>query len=191
MIMSKHPRILSIGCGNRQAEEGVIRLDISPKVNPDIIWDLNQFPYPFEESSFQIIECFDVIEHLDSISNVMEEFYRILIPDGLLKITTPHFSSANSYIDPTHKWHLSYFSFDYFSDTSSLNYYSFARFTIKSRYIYFKGLRLYTAFLRRIANKYPEQYEQHFSWIFPAFFLSFELQSNPEQLPHENGEGDR
>ncbi|MBW4553885.1 MAG: class I SAM-dependent methyltransferase [Aphanocapsa sp. GSE-SYN-MK-11-07L] len=170
--------ILSIGCGKREPEAGVIRLDVSPEVNPDVRWDLNQFPYPFEDSSFQIIECFDVIEHLNSIPDVMEEFDRILVPGGVAKITTPHFSSANSYIDPTHKWHLSYFSFDYFSDVSALNYYCSARFTIVSRFIHFKGLKLYTAFARRLANKYPDQYEQHFAWIFPAFFLYFELRSN-------------
>jgi hypothetical protein len=59
--------ILSVGCGERPSENNVVRLDLSSKVNPDIVWNLNTTPYPFEESSFSEIECFDVIEHLDNI----------------------------------------------------------------------------------------------------------------------------
>lgn len=169
--------ILSVGCGNRKSESGVVRLDISEAVNPDIVWNLNQNPYPFEDSSFEQIECFDVIEHLENIPSTMEEFYRILRPDGLLKITTPHFSCANSYIDPTHRWHLSYFSFDYFSDESNLSYYSKARFKIQNRHVYFKGSKLNQSIVRRIANRFPETYEQRYAWLFPAWFLYFELKA--------------
>ena len=169
--------VLSVGCGNRKNEEGVTRLDISEAVNPDVVWNLNQCPYPFEESSFSEIECFDVIEHLENIPNIMEEFHRILKPNGLLKITTPHFSCANSYIDPTHKWHLSYFSFDFFSDGHTLSYYSKARYRIKYRHIHFKGGRFNRSILRRLANKFPNTYEQRWAWIFPAWYLYSELEA--------------
>ncbi len=160
----------------RKSEPGVVRLDITSSVNPDVVWDLNQFPYPFEDSSFAEIECFAVIEHVDSIIKTLEEFHRILLADGTLKITTPHFSSANSFVDPTHKWHLSYFSFDYFCENSNLSYYSKVRFRIKNRYIDFKGSKLSQAILRRLANRFPRNYEQRWAWIFPAFSLYFELQ---------------
>ena len=69
-------------------------MDRSSEVQPDIAWDLDDFPYPLETSSFSKIECIDVIEHLEDIPRVMEEFYRVLEPGGLLQIMTPHFSSA-------------------------------------------------------------------------------------------------
>src|SRR6266498_4535138 len=106
-------KILSVGCGRRKPEADMVRLDISPEVNPDVVWDLNEYPYPFEDSAFSEIECLDVIEHLADIPKTLQEFHRILEPDALIKITTPHFSCANSFVDPTHKCHLSYFSFDY------------------------------------------------------------------------------
>lgn len=169
--------ILSVGCGRKSQQPNLVRLDISPEVDPDIVWDLEKIPYPLNDSSFSEIECFDVIEHLSNIPNNLEEFHRILKPGGLLKITTPHFSCANSYIDPTHKWHLSYFSFDYFSDSHTLSYYSKARYRIKYRHIQFQGGRINRSIFRRLANKFPQSYEQRWAWIFPAWYLYFELEA--------------
>ena len=170
-------KVLSVGCGRRNPETNLVRLDLSPEVQPDVVWNLDQFPYPFSDSSFSAIECFDVIEHLQNIPSTLEEFHRILEPKGLLKITTPHFSCANSFVDPTHKWHLSYFSFDYFCEGHSLSYYSKVRYLVKKRHIYFQGSRFCKSAFNRLANKFPKTYEQKFAWIFPAWFLYFELEA--------------
>ena len=111
------------------------------------------------------------------IPKSLEEFHRILFSGGILKITTPHFSCANSVVDPTHKWHLSYFSFDYFSDSHSLSYYSQARYKIKTRHIQFQGGRINRSIISRLANRFPKIYEQRWAWIFPAWFLYFELEA--------------
>ena len=169
--------ILSVGSGYKVALPNLVRLDKSPEVNPDVVWDLDKFPYPFADSSFSEIECFDVIEHLGDIPNTMEEFYRILKPGGMLKITTPHFSCANSFVDPTHKWHLSYFSFDYFCEGHKLAYYSQARYQIEQRMIHFQGGRLNQGIIRNLANRFPLNYEQRWAWIFPAWYLFFELKA--------------
>ncbi|MGB7441358.1 MAG: methyltransferase domain-containing protein [Coleofasciculaceae cyanobacterium] len=169
-------KTLSIGCGRKPSRPNLVRLDISSDVEPDIVWNLGKFPYPFDESSFSEIECFDVIEHLSDIPKTMEELHRILEPGGLLKVTTPHFSCANSYIDPTHQHHLSYFSFDYFSDEHSLSYYSQARYRIKCRHLQFQGGRFNKSILSRLANNFPKTYEQRWAWVFPAWFLYFELE---------------
>jgi SAM-dependent methyltransferase len=169
--------LLSVGCGRKPKESGIVTLDISPEVEPDVVWNLEKIPYPSENSTFSEIECFDVIEHLSNIPNSLEEFHRILQPGGILKITTPHFSCANSYIDPTHKWHLSYFTFDYFSDNHNLSYYSKARYRIRTRHIYFQGGRFNKSILRRLANKFPKTYEQRWAWIFPAWYMYFELEA--------------
>lgn len=169
--------ILSVGCGRRNPEPNLLRLDRSPEVQPDIIWDLDEFPYPLEDCSFTSIECTDVIEHLNDIPRVLGEFHRILGPDGMLRITTPHFSSANSFVDPTHRWHLSYFSFDCFCGGHDLSYYSTARYRIKSRQIQFGGGRLMRSIVSRFANRFPKSYEERFAWMFPAWFLCFELEA--------------
>jgi SAM-dependent methyltransferase len=169
-------RSLSVGCGRRPSEAGLVRLDKSPAVEPDVVWDLDKFPYPFDDSSFSEVECLDVIEHLADIPRAMEEFHRILEPAGVLRITTPHFSCANSYVDPTHKWHLSARSFDYFC-AHELDYYSNARYAIKHRHIQFDGGRFSRSIVSRIANRYLEFYEKKLAWIWPAWFLYFELEA--------------
>jgi SAM-dependent methyltransferase len=168
---------LSVGSGRRAPEPGLIKLDKCSRVNPDVVWNLDEFPYPFDDSFFSEIECLDVIEHLQDIPRTIEEFYRILEPGGLLRITTPHFSCANSYIDPTHKWHLSWSSFGYFCEGHDLDYYSEAKYRMKTRRIQFQGGRFARSIMSRLANKYPEVYERRFAWIFPAWFLYFELEA--------------
>ena len=168
---------LAVGCGRRSPEPDLIRLDLSAEVNPDVVWNLDEVPYPFSDSMFTEIECFDVIEHLSNIPKAIEEFHRILTKGGILKITTPHFSCANSYIDPTHKWHLSYFSFDYFSEGHSLSYYSQVRYKIKMRHIQFQGGRINRSIISRLANKFPQGYEQRWAWIFPAWYIYLELEA--------------
>lgn len=44
----------------------------------------------FEDESFHLIICNHVLEHVDSPSNAMDEFYRCLLPNGLLIAQTPY-----------------------------------------------------------------------------------------------------
>jgi SAM-dependent methyltransferase len=170
-------KILSVGCGNREREPGVVRLDRVPGLDPDVVWNLNQYPYPFEDNTFDGIEAFDVIEHLEDLAEVFREFHRILQPGGWIKITTPHFSSANSYIDPTHRQHLSYFSLDYFTEEHRLAYYTPVRFELVHRTLHFAGGGWQQRILAPWANHHPSNYEHKWAWIFPAWFLSFELRA--------------
>lgn len=168
---------LSVGCGNQPPQSNLVRLDKFANLNPDVVWNLDEFPYPFNDSLFSEIECFDVIEHLENIPKTLEEFYRILEPKGILKITTPHFSCANSFIDPTHKWHLSYFSFDYFCEGHNLSYYSKSKYLIRRRHIQFQGGRINRSIISRLANRFPKTYEQRWAWIAPAWYIYLELEA--------------
>ena len=48
-------KILDLGCGKKK-RPGSVGVDINPNSDADIIHDLNVFPYPFENSSFEY--CF-------------------------------------------------------------------------------------------------------------------------------------
>lgn len=169
------PRELNLGCGLKR-REACLNVDRAARVGPDLVWDLDRYPYPLPQSHFRRIYAGDVVEHLESIPDFMEEVHRLLEPDGLLEITTPHFSCANSYTDPTHRYHLGYFSFDYFTSGNELNFYSAARFEIVERQIVFQQ-NLLNRFVRRLANRYPSTYEQRFAWMFPAWFIIFRLRA--------------
>jgi ubiquinone/menaquinone biosynthesis C-methylase UbiE len=56
----------------------------------DIICDIADIPEPDE--SFDVILCSEVLEHIPEPSKALDEFYRLLKPNGVLIITAP-FSS--------------------------------------------------------------------------------------------------
>lgn len=169
------PRELNLGSGLRP-RKACLNVDKVAGVGPDLVWDMNEYPYPLPESHFRRIFASDIVEHLGNIPDFMEEVHRLLEPGGLIEITTPHFSCANSYTDPTHRHHLGYYSFDYFTSGNPLNYYSQARFEIVERQIVFQN-SLANRLVRRLANQYPGRYEQRFAWVFPAWFMIFRLRA--------------
>ena len=82
---------IDLGCGMRK-EKGAIGIDINPATKADIIHDLNVFPYPLEDNKFDIIFCYDILEHLADTVRVMEEIYRFAKPNAIVIIKVPHYA---------------------------------------------------------------------------------------------------
>ncbi len=167
------PRLINLGAGQKHLA-GYINVDILADTRPDVVVDLNRFPYPFGEGEFDQIACYDVLEHLDDLVRVMEEIHRIAKPGAFVTITVPHYSCSNSYTDPTHRHHLGYRSFDFFTGEGGFAQYTKVRFAYRSRKIIFYPTRKNTL-VRRLANRWPDVYERHLAWILPAWFLAIEL----------------
>lgn len=106
------PRILDVGCGPNK-QPGVIGVDFNPNTAADVLCDLNR-PLPFADNSFDQVLAVHVIEHLEDVMKAMAEFHRVTRPGGRLYIVTPHYSDFASFCDPTHRWHLTSFSFRFF-----------------------------------------------------------------------------
>jgi hypothetical protein len=105
----------------------------------------------------------------------MEEIHRVARAGAKVYIATPHFSCANSYTDPTHRHHLGFFSFDYFTGQNQWDFYTKVRFRkVNAALIFYPKLK--NKLIWRIANKWPAFYEEHLTWIFPAWFMSLELE---------------
>jgi len=174
-------KILDLGCGNRK-REGSVGVDINPGTNADIIHDLNTFPYPFEESTFEIIYADNVIEHLDNILKVMEELHRISKPGGIIIIKVPYFRSRYAYIDPTHKHYFTAESFTYFDPSHihhSLYNYSNCLFKTTGRYfdMEFPSENKLKRFVTEFCNRRPELYEHYLSHLIPLDELTFYLET--------------
>ncbi|MCZ6916707.1 MAG: class I SAM-dependent methyltransferase [Gemmatimonadetes bacterium] len=165
-------RRLDLGAGAVTRVPEALRADRSFAVRPDVVLDATT-PLPFRTNSFSAVYCFDLVEHIEVLTSLMTEIHRVLAPGGTVLITTPHFSCANSYTDPTHRHHLGYRSFDYFTDDHALRYYSEARFEISRRILHFHG-GLVDAIVRRMAARWPHFYEHRLAWLVPAFYLEFE-----------------
>lgn len=171
--MTSH--ILNLGSGNRKIN-GAINVDLSPHTNPEVVHDLDQLPWPFADSQFSEVHAYDVLEHLADVVGAVAEIHRVSSPGARIHITVPHFSCDNAFTDPTHRHYFGHRSFDYFSEASPLSYYSVARFRyVRRQFVFYPTL--VNKMVWRLANRFPARYERGWAWIFPAWFLSFELEA--------------
>jgi SAM-dependent methyltransferase len=110
---------LLIGCGSRREKcvipAGVsphwtklVTLDFNGDHNPDVVWDLTKRPFPFEDSTFDEVHAYEVLEHLGqqgdfrSFFDDFSELWRILKPGGWLIGTSPAWNSKWAWGDPGH-----------------------------------------------------------------------------------------
>ena len=173
--LSSLPVKLNLGCG-RDHRPDCLNLDLAPEVEPDLVHDLDVYPYPLPRGHFTTIYVLDVIEHVADVAAFMEEVHALLAPDGVVEITTPHFSAANAFTDPTHRRQLGMFSFDFFTAGNPLSYYSRVRFELAERILVFYPTLL-SRLVTPLANRHPQAYERRFAWIFPAWFMIFRLRA--------------
>ena len=127
---------VDLACGDTK-KEGYIGVDIIETASTDIVHDLNQYPWPFEDNSVDEIHCSNYIEHIphdihnedgrDGLIQFMDEMYRILKPEGSARIVAPHYKHERAYGDPTHIRYIGDWSFLYWSrdwrDEGSLTHY--------------------------------------------------------------------
>ncbi len=165
---------LNLGAGRADQLPGAVRLDIARAASPHVVADLDAGTLPFKTSVFEAVGAYDVVEHVADLIALMEEIHRVLKPGGVAHVTTPHFSSANAFTDPTHRRALGLKSFDYFDEAHALAYYSSARFHIRTARLFFKG-RLLGRLMFHLARRWPAFYEERLAWMVPGWFLYFEL----------------
>lgn len=111
-------RELLIGCGSNRAKKlqwegrsewaALTTLDIAPQHNPDVIWDANVLPLPFDDDSFDEIHAYEMLEHVGRQGDYQfffdqwSDFWRILKPGGVFLGTVPLPSSVWAWGDPSH-----------------------------------------------------------------------------------------
>lgn len=165
--------VLNLGCG-RQARTDAINVDLVPGEHTDVVHDLDVLPWPFDADQFTEVLAYDVLEHLDRLVPVMEEIHRVTRPGGLVRITVPHFSSSNAFTDITHRHYFGWFSTHYFTGENQWDFYTAKRFERVTTSLMFQPSAT-NRLVRRLANRFPAAYERRWTWMFPAWFLYFEL----------------
>lgn len=132
-------RKLDLGCGANKPE-GFEGADIAPLPGVDHVFDLMQFPWPFEDGTFDELRSSHYVEHIPqafytpnprfpigrnitalaegphSVSLFLKFFaecWRVLKPGGSIQVFCPHGHSDRAFQDPTHARFLVGSSWDY------------------------------------------------------------------------------
>ena len=96
---------LNLGCGQNRLE-GYINTDREPVVEPDLVMDLEEFPWPFEDDSVDAVVANHVLEHVGAAPEVfigiMQELYRVCRGGATIHIAVPHPRHDFFFDDPTH-----------------------------------------------------------------------------------------
>lgn len=166
-------RVLDLGCGSKKYP-GAFGVDISADTDADLVRDLNDVPYPLEESSFDCVLLQDVIEHVANPYDVMAEVHRVTRPGGRVLLRTPHYSSALAYGDPTHTHYLSAAAVRTLAEPGFAHY-TASRFRVIDVHIDF-WLPFRVLGIERLANRFQEPYERYFAFRFPAMNLRAEFE---------------
>jgi 2-polyprenyl-3-methyl-5-hydroxy-6-metoxy-1,4-benzoquinol methylase len=96
--------VLEIGCGTRKQADTNITIDKSAFIKPDIVRDVAKRGIPFADNTFDKVYSFEVIEHIDDYEDLiflLNEIWRVLIPDGIWHFSTPN-GITNSFNHLTH-----------------------------------------------------------------------------------------
>jgi SAM-dependent methyltransferase len=102
-------------------ESTITYVDVLPLMDGTVVHDLNKFPYPFPDNTFDQVHLDNVLEHLDDVSAVMAEVHRISKPGGHIIVIVPSCYSKWSTWDPTHKHHFNVGFLDYFCEGTRMN----------------------------------------------------------------------
>lgn len=111
-------RELLIGCGKNRDKKLELTaapgwhelhtLDNAPVHNPDYLWDLNEWPLPFDDNFFDEIHAYEVLEHIGKQGDWQfffghfSELYRLLKNGGHLIGTVPNWDGEWAWGDPSH-----------------------------------------------------------------------------------------
>lgn len=176
------PRVLELGCGRRKTP-GAIGVDVNPRSEADVIHDLDRFPYPFDDDSFDEVICSDVLEHIDDPIGAVCEIHRILRDGGLVRIRGPFPSGSNLHTDLTHRRAFTSRSFDYFiPGTDLFDRYAYAdvRFEqVHCRYHVASGRKSrLRKWLVRWADRRKATFERKYMYLLPIEDISFVLRAH-------------
>ncbi|MCI5059303.1 MAG: class I SAM-dependent methyltransferase, partial [Flavobacteriales bacterium] len=158
--------------------------DIAKLDGVDVIHDLEQFPWPFEDNSFEKIYMKDVLEHLSNTIKTLEEIHRIAKPGCEIFIAVPYWNSWEAITDPTHKKNFNEFTFEFFDPSKwrcqDRPYYSKARFKIKKQGYYIALFQPYLKipFIGRervVFNKFAKWILGFFATYFSNIIIGLDI----------------
>jgi len=177
-------RCIDIGCGMDKLP-GAVGVDANPRSHADVIHDLDVFPWPFQNDTFDRARAFDVLEHVADFNAALEEIHRICKADAVVLVRMPFSGGIHHATDPTHRRGATHRTFDYFDPRSELGRYRYSPVDLEVvnwRYersprisVPGKVFRRLDRWLVPFVQKNALDYELYFSGIYPMHNVYFEL----------------
>ncbi len=144
-----NPLKLNIGSGNLRIP-GFLNVDNNPNAKEaDLVHNLDQLPWPIEDSSVEAVIMDHSLEHLEDTIGVIQELYRICREGAHLEIRTPHFSG--NWTHPGHKRAMGVGLFDHF-DRSQQEHYGDCHFEVERVRLHWMRPRYQTSWLRKAVS---------------------------------------
>lgn len=143
---------LNLGCG-KDIREGYINLDFKKAKGVDIVHNLNEYPYPFKENTFDEVFCDRVLELLDNLVRAMEEIHRICKPGARVRIRVPYYNCKGNSNDPLQRRSFNSSTLDFLEAGYETSHYTNVRFKIlKKRLVATRLGKIFPSFIRERAS---------------------------------------
>lgn len=125
---------LNLGCG-QDIKKGYVNLDCIALPGVDVTHNLDVFPYPFGNDTFDEVLAFGILEHLKNPERVMQELYRITKNGATLTIRVPYWNTMQVWMDITHKRGFTLDTFHYFERQNNNWYFNYHFIVVKQTLI--------------------------------------------------------
>ena len=131
-------------------------------------------PWPLPDGQFHEVFANDVIEHLENAVGTMEGIHRVCVPNAAVRVTVPTFRALM--LSQTRRTGtISGGSFQLLSRASMNSLLRVPAFPTQGKEMIFY-LSLLNKIVWRATNRWPAASERRWTWMFPAWFISFELE---------------
>jgi len=180
---------IELGCGGRKRSAIAIGIDKLDCPGVDIVGDIAEVLARIPENSIATIRSFHVLEHLENLGDIVQQFETVLKIGGHLQIVVPHFSNPHYYSDYTHKgffglYSLSYLSRDDIFRRKVPTYGRQSALVLEDVRLGFKSsppfylkhaFKLVLTWIVNSSRYSQETYEELFSWIAPCYEIDYRL----------------
>ena len=144
---------LNLGCGE-DYREGWVNLDSRKGIKTDVLWNIENYPYPFKANTFEQVLMSMILEHTVDPIKTLKEIVRICKNGAKLIVTAPHINSYAAHSDLQHKhyftenmfddWHLKEYGLEElkFVNYEFLYHYKYKKYVPMKRFlkIYLNGI---------------------------------------------------
>jgi len=96
--------VLNLGAGKLIRGDAINHDQVKHSDKIDIVWDLNNLPWPWKDEQFELVIARAVLEHLDvDLLASMNEIWRVMKPGGKAFVKLPYWNHDRTWEDPTHR----------------------------------------------------------------------------------------